>query len=162
MKYEGIGTGYFSLDDELRQARREYAWTKFVARHRAQLDQIANIVRLGCLWQKPANYRFSTQPVKLALRLKYAGQARNHQDAAADLGQIIDVLHCTDGLRLNAQGGGNTQPYGCYEGVGQLGPAPVRIELDVPWLPENCTVHHEPGRRTWTTEGSYYSVYCRR
>ncbi|NIV28279.1 MAG: hypothetical protein GWN58_01835 [Anaerolineae bacterium] len=154
-KIEGISSGYRSLDKEVEQLEAQLTWARTVLKHRERLDPIADIVKLGCLWREPSLW-CSDKPV---LRLAYTGAALNHKEAAADLGRIMDALHCQD-LELKPIGGGDRRPSGEYHGEGKLGDEEISIRLDVPWLPEGCRVHASEPRRTWST-ARRYSVYCR-
>lgn len=150
---------YFSLRSQVEKLRRELTWGEFLYRHRAQLEPIADIVCLGCLWADPYTFH---KALPLALKLEYKGKAKSHQEAAKDLSRIMEALCCSD-LRLSIRGyyRSNSRPDSEYTGQGVVGSTRVEIEMQVSWLPEGCTVRVERGPRECTQSASY-SVYCRR
>ena len=155
-----VSTGYQTLKEEVRKERRKMAWKELLLRNSATLDAIGDIVKLACLWDD--------NPQRIdgrhRLRLEYIGDARNQEDARKDLARIMRSLRCLfDDLKPDQYHGSEYRPRGHYEGVGKCGRIKVRVEMDVPWLPDGCTVQvtthgtyqRAPARR-------YYSVICPR
>jgi len=156
-KVIGIGSGYRSLDTAIEELEVKLAWAREVAASREQLDRIADIVKLGCLWLRPRLW--DKQEVSI-LRLEYTGSENSHVDAAAHLSRILDALECTE-FNFTVIGGGESYPNGEYRGTGKLGSKDINIELRVTWLPATCSVRMYDEHRTYRTE-KRYSVYCKR
>lgn len=151
------GSGFFSFKDRLEDMRGKLTWAEFLAKHKEQLESIADIVRLDLIWDHPRFVRGHL----LVLRLKYTGGALDHKDAAADLARIMEVLHCVD-LHLRVISSGHTQPEGEYRGECLLGKTRLALQLRVKWLPDGCTVHVESHTSRAHTTTRSYSVHCRR
>ena len=151
------GSGYFSFNRCREDLKAKLTWVEFLARHKKQLEAIADIARLDILWDHP----FWRKGHLLILHLRYAGRASDHKDAAADLSRIMDVLHCTE-LHLKVISSGRSPPEGEYRGECLLGKTKLALQLRVEWLPDGCSTHVESRTSRVHATTRSYSVYCKR
>ncbi|MGD0340076.1 MAG: hypothetical protein ABSB78_14955, partial [Bacteroidota bacterium] len=71
-----IGRGWRSLRADVSDKRKELAWQEKLLANCKPLDEIADIVRLGCLYDSPKKNNG-----RWCLKLDYIGKHRNAEDA---------------------------------------------------------------------------------